>query len=89
MYYRGNKGEHINPFLPSRLSYLNFSDKSICSKRGIWVVLLLPCFIEIPVLNANRVDPDQTPHSAALDLGLRYLQMSLLWEARHKWVKTC
>ena len=26
-------------------------------------VLLLPFFIEIPVINANSVDPDQTPHS--------------------------
>ena len=26
--------------------------------------LLLPCFIEIPVFNANSVDPDQTPHAA-------------------------
>ena len=40
----------------------------------------------IPVLNANSVDPDQMPRSAASDLGLRYLPMSLLWEARLKWV---
>ena len=26
---------------------------------------VLPCFIEISVFNANSVDPDQTPHSAA------------------------
>ena len=32
---------------------------------------LLPCFIEIPVFNGNSVDHDQTPHSAASDLGLR------------------
>ena len=31
--------------------------------------LLLSCFIEIPVLNANSVDPDQTPRSGASDLG--------------------
>ena len=31
-------------------------------------------------LNANRVDPDQTPHSAESDLGLHFLPMSLLWE---------
>ena len=37
--------------------------------------------------NANSVDPDQMPHSAASDLGLHYLPMSLLWEARLKWVK--
>ena len=33
-------------------------------------VLIIPCFIEIFVFNANGVDPDQTPHSAASDLGL-------------------
>ena len=36
--------------------------------------------------NANSVDPDQTPHSAASDLGLHYLPMSLFRDARHKWV---
>ena len=45
--------------------------------------LLLPWFTEIPVLNANSVDPDQTPRSAASDLGLRCLLMSLLWDTRH------
>ena len=44
-------------------------------------------FEEIPELNANSVDPDQTPHSAASDLGLHCLPMSLLWDAMHKWVK--
>ena len=38
---------------------------------------------------ANSVDPDQTPHSAASDLGLHCLPMSLLWDARHKWVNKC
>ena len=38
--------------------------------------------------NANSVDPDQTPCSASSDLGLRCLPMSLLWNARHKWVNT-
>ena len=36
--------------------------------------------------NVNSVDLDQTPHSAASDLGLQCLPMSLLWDARHKWV---
>ena len=34
--------------------------------------------------NGNSVDPDQTPHSAASDLGLHCLPMSLLWDTRHK-----
>ena len=40
--------------------------------------------MEIPVFNANSVDPDQTPRSAASDLGLHCLPM----DARHKWVIT-
>ena len=37
-------------------------------------------------LNASRVDPDQTPHSVASDLGLHYLLMSHLWDTRLKWI---
>ena len=36
------------------------------------------------MFNANNVDPDQAPRS---DLGLLLLPMSLLWDARLKWVK--
>ena len=36
----------------------------------------------IPVLYANSVDPDRTPCSATLDLGLHRLQSSYLWDAR-------
>ena len=35
-------------------------------------------------LNANSIDPDQTPRSAASDLGLHCLHMSHLWDARLK-----
>ena len=49
------------------------------------MVLVLSFIIVIPVLNANSVDPDQTPRSVASDLGLHCLPMSLLWDARHKW----
>ena len=48
--------------------------------------LLLSYFKELSELNANNVDPDQTPRSAASDLGLRCLPMSLLWEARLEWL---
>ena len=47
---------------------------------------MLPCFIKIPFLNANSADPDQMPQNAASDLGLHYLLVSLLWDARRKWV---
>ena len=48
--------------------------------------LLLSSFVEISELNANGVDPNQTPRSAASDLGLHCLPMSLLWDAGLKWV---
>ena len=41
-------------------------------------LLLLPCFIERPEFNANSVDIDQMPHSAASDLSQHCLPMSLL-----------
>ena len=44
-------------------------------------------FVEISELNANRVDSDQTPRSAASDLGLHCLPVPLLWDAGFKWVK--
>ena len=37
------------------------------------------CFKEISVFNANSVDPDQMPHSAASDLCLHCLSIALLW----------
>ena len=44
------------------------------------------CFLYVPILNANTVDSDQTPQSAASDMGLHSLPMFILWDARHKWV---
>ena len=34
----------------------------------------------------NSGDPDQTPHSAASDLGLRCLPITFLWVSRLQWV---
>ena len=36
------------------------------------------------VFYANSLDPDQMLRSTASVLGLHYLPMSLLWDARHK-----
>ena len=38
-------------------------------------------------MQPNSGDPDQTPHSVASDLDLRYLPMSYIKDARHIWVK--
>ena len=43
----------------SGLFYLNALDQSISNSRGSGYYLLLLCFIEIPVFNANSEDPDQ------------------------------
>ena len=40
----------------------------------------------MPVVNANSVDPDQTPRSAASDLGLHCLPVSHLLDTGHKLV---
>ena len=53
-------------------------DRSVSYIRDIW--------LEMSELNANNVDPDQTPRSVASDLGLHCLPMSLLWDSRLKLV---
>ena len=70
--------------MPNGLLYLHSLDRSISNIRGAWLVLSLPCVIEIPLFNANSVDPDQMPRSAESDLGLHCLPKSLLWDARLK-----
>ena len=69
--------------MPSGRFYLSSLDQSISSLSSVWLVVLLLCFIEMPVINANSVDPDQTPRSAASDLGLHCLPVSHLWDVRH------
>ena len=77
----------LNPFMPSGILYLNPLDRSISYIKGIWLVFIIIIFVEISEFNANSVDPDQTPRSVASDLGLHYLLMSLLLDARLKLVK--
>ena len=74
------------------LFYLSSQDRSIFTKERVILllfrlILLLPCFIEVPVFHANMLDPDQTPRSAASDLGLHCLPMSFLRDTKHKWIK--
>ena len=59
----------------SGLFYLNSLDKFISTRRGVWLIFIITMIIEIPVYNANSVDPDQTPQSVASDLGLHCLQI--------------
>ena len=77
--------------MPSAFFYNNSLGRSLSYIRGVWLVLLLSCYVEVSELNANSIDPDQRPRSVASDLGLHCLPMSLLLDARLKWVKgrTC
>ena len=67
---------NVNPFTMSGLFYLNSLDWSISNSRVSGKFLLLLCFIEIPVVNANSVDPDQMQHSAISDLSLHCLPIT-------------
>ena len=40
--------------------------------------LLSTCFKDIPVFNANNIDPDQMLQNAASDLGLHCLSVPLM-----------
>ena len=66
--------------MPSGRCYINSLNRLI-SILVSGEVLLLLCFIVIPVQNANSVYPDQTPRFAASDLGLHCLPMALFWDA--------
>ena len=71
--------------MPIGLFYLHSSDMSMSNIRGVWLVVffIITC-LKKTAFNANSVDPDQTPRSAASDLGLHCLPISLLWNTRHK-----
>ena len=70
----------ITSFMPSGHCYHNSFERSFSNIRGVWLVFIIMIFIEIPVLNANSEEPDQTS-----DLSLHCLLslVSLLWDARH------
>ena len=71
--------------MQSGIFYLN-TERSISYITGVWLVFIISCFVEIFEINANSVDPDQTPlRSAASDLGQHCLPVSILWDARLKW----
>ena len=63
-------GVILNPFMLNGLFYLYSSNQPTSSIRGVWLVFIILCLTEIPVFNANSVDPDQAPSSVASDLGL-------------------
>ena len=76
-----------SPFIPSGVFYLNLLNRSFPLEGCLVRFLLSPCFTDVLVFNVNNVDTDRTPRSAASELGLHCLQMFLLCDAGHKWVK--
>ena len=58
-------------------------DRTITFLRGIGLGLIITMFVEMSVLNENSVDPDQTPSTAASDLGLYCLTMHIVRDAKH------
>ena len=71
----------------SGLFHLKSLDKSISYIKGVWLDFIIIMFHKISEFNANRVDPDQTLHSAASDPGLHYLCLSHSWDARlNHWI---
>ena len=59
---------------------MNSSSKN-CGKvySKLRAVCFISLFLKRTVLDATRVNPDQTPSSAASDMGLQCMPMSLLW----------
>ena len=64
-------------------------DESICHFRDIRFTLFFYSILDEKILLANNVDPDQTPHYVASNLGLHCLPLTLLWGSREEWINYC
>ena len=80
----------LNPFMPNGFFHTSQWDQSI---SVTWVVGWYFSFL----FNSNRIfykqtalgDPDQTPHSAASNLGMHCLPISHKQDTMRIWVKQC
>ena len=54
------------------------SEKSICNFRGVGIFYRFCSIFFWKILLANNVNPDETPHCMASDLGLHCVPMTLL-----------
>ena len=76
----------FNPFMLNGISHGYLLEQSVSVLRDVrWYFSFLFKFYKI--MQANSGDPDQTPHYVVSDLGLCYLPMSHIKDARHIWVK--
>ena len=64
--------------MPSGFVHFNSLDRIILYIRGVWLYFIISCFVEIPEPNANSVDPDQMPHSAASDLSTLFADVPFM-----------
>ena len=79
-YYKVSKSGKVKLIYTKWILLLLHFDMSVSSWWVSRQFLLLPCFFtEIPVLRANRADPNQTPRSVASDLGPHCLPRQLKW----------
>ena len=74
----------LNPFILIGF-YHNSSDQAPIA--GCLLDFINMHFIQIPLVNANSVDPNQMPCSVASILVLHCLPVTLLWVSRLQWVK--
>ena len=72
----------INPLYTGGLFHCYKLDKSICHFRGVGSIFVAFLLFSMEILLANNVDPDQTPHYVASDLGLHCLPLTLLRASR-------
>ena len=68
----------FNPFMSNGLFYFNSLDWSISNRRDIWLTFIITIIIEISVINANSIDPDQTPRSVASDLFIQFAKVPFM-----------
>ena len=71
----------FNPLYTGGLFHCYILDESICDLGMSGLFCLFYSNFDGKLL-ANNVDPDQTPHYVASDLGLHCLLMALLWVSR-------
>ena len=67
---RNSRILHFITFIPNGLFLFHSVDRSISNIRGAWLVFIITMLYRICAFNATSIDPDQTPRSAASDLGL-------------------
>ena len=72
--------------MPKGLFYLSYLDGSTSCRRGCLVTSVCHMLYKKSCFNANSADTDETPRFAVSGQVLHGLPMSLICDARHKYV---